>query len=71
MCSVSTNGEPAIASPVGSSVEVSLVGLFHLKYDRPNPFGANLEILFHSYTRPVSTFFNRAKTYSGPRTGKI
>ena len=26
-----------------------------LKIDRPNPFGANLESLFHSYTRPVST----------------
>ena len=34
---------------------------------RPNPFGANLGSLFHSYTQPVST----SKTYSGPRTNRI
>ena len=53
MCSVSTNGErasPAIAL-ASSLFSLSTYWVcFSWKFYRPNPFGANLETLFHSYT---------------------
>ena len=53
MCSVSTNGErasPAIAL-ASSLFSLSTKWVcFSWKFDRPNPVGANLGILFHSYT---------------------
>ena len=32
-----------------------------MKFDRPNPFGANLGTLFHSYTRRFLLFDKAAK----------
>ena len=53
MCSVSTNGERAIQAIALASSLFSLCTkwvCFSWKFDRPNPFGANLGTLFHSYT---------------------
>ena len=53
MCSVSTNGERASQAIALTSSLFSLCTkwvCFSWKFDRPNPFGANLGTLFHSYT---------------------
>ena len=53
MCSVSTNGERASQAIALASSPYSLSTkwvCFSWKFDRPNPFGANLGTLFRSYT---------------------